>query len=96
MGVALLNLEPAYIGWTSKVQKKKCTFFISISKLIVIGTCLQVGTTLFCYLFKDQEKRPVAIIYLDGKPKFPFNKTNDEGNTYILRDGSKNSHPNFK
>jgi len=94
--VEQLKLEPAYIGWTSKVQKKKCTFFISISKLVVIGTCLQVGTTLFCYLFKDNEKRPVVLTYLDGKPSFNFDENKKEGNTYIIRDGSKNSHPSFK
>ena len=94
--MALLKLEPAYIGWTSKVQKKKCTFFISISKLVVIGTGLQVGTTLFCYLYKDEDKRPVVLTYLDGKPKFILNNNKKDGNTYILRDGSKNSHHSFK
>jgi len=97
-GVKLLELEPKYIGWTSKVQKKKCTFFISLSKLVVIGAHIQVGTNLFCYLFQDKDKRPVGLIYLDGKPKYPAERDRQlsENNTFLIREGSKNSHPRFK
>ena len=95
-GVVLLRLKPKYIGWTSKVQRKKCTFFISISKLVVLGTYIQVGSILYCYLFEDNKSRPVALIYLDGKPLFPTSTFAKESNAFILKDGSKNSHPSFK
>ena len=93
-GVLRLRIEPTFIGWKSKVQKKKCTYFISIDKHVVLGTCLSTGTSLFCYLCSDDEKRPVGLVYLDGKPKFPGNT--DGGRVYNLTGGSINSHPHFK
>ncbi|MFC1564087.1 hypothetical protein ACFL6G_04080 [candidate division KSB1 bacterium] len=91
-----MELEPKYIGWTSKVQKKKCTFFISLSKLVVLGACINIGKPLFCYLYQDKNKRPVGLIYLDGKPKDKLNLDYRENNTFIIREGSKNSHPTIK
>ncbi|NQV91601.1 hypothetical protein HQ489_03945 [Candidatus Woesearchaeota archaeon] len=57
------------IGWTSKIAQKRATLSISINKLIVIGCCLEKGQTLYCYLAKDENKRQVMVVYLDGKKK---------------------------
>lgn len=56
------------IGWISKIQKRKHTFFISISKLIAIGNMLDSKEKVYSYLAKKDD-RDVIVIYLDGKPK---------------------------
>ncbi|MEK6951838.1 MAG: hypothetical protein AABX29_02380 [Nanoarchaeota archaeon] len=55
------------IGWKSKITQKRSTFSISINKLVAIGSSLEKGQTLFSYLAKDKNKRPVMITYLDNK-----------------------------
>ena len=55
------------IGWESKVMQKRATFSISINKLVAVGSCIEKGQKLYCYLADDEEKRPIIIIYLDGK-----------------------------
>lgn len=55
------------IGWKSKVALKRATYSISINKLVAEGNCLEKGQELYCYLAEDEEKRPIIIIYLDGK-----------------------------
>ena len=57
------------IGWKSKIAQKRATFSISINKLVATGCSLEKGKTLYCYLAKDEEKRPIMIVYLDGKEK---------------------------
>ena len=57
------------IGWISKIMQKRATFSISINKLVAVGACLEKGNPLYCYLAEDGEKRPIIIIYLDGKKK---------------------------
>lgn len=57
------------IGWKSKVAQKRATFSISINKLIIIGNNIQKGQTLFSYLAKDENNRPIIITYLDKKEK---------------------------
>lgn len=57
------------IGWESKVMKKRATFSISINKLVAVGSCLEKGEILYCYLAEDETKRPTMIVYLDGKKR---------------------------
>ena len=57
------------IGWKSKVSQKRATFSISINKLVAIGRGLEKGQTLYCYLAEGKGKRPVMLVYLDGKEK---------------------------
>jgi hypothetical protein len=57
------------IGWKSKVAQKRATLSISISKVVAIGCGLEKGQSLFCYLAKDIEDRPVMLVYLDGKKR---------------------------
>ena len=57
------------IGWESKVMQKRATFGISINKLVAVGSCIEKGQKLYCYLADDEEKRPVIVIYLDGKQR---------------------------
>lgn len=64
-----LNIKLQNIGWKSKLTRKRATSSISINKLIVIGSSLQKGQILYSYLAEDQQKRPVIITFLDGKPK---------------------------
>ena len=64
-----LNIKLQNIGWKSKLTKKRATYSISINKLIVIGSSLQKGQILYSYLAEDQQKRPITITFLDGKPK---------------------------
>ena len=48
---------------------KRATFSISINKLVAEGNCLEKGNELHCYLAEDEDKRPIIIIYLDGKKR---------------------------
>jgi len=57
------------IGWISKVAQKRATFSISIFKPVALGSCLEKGQRLYCYCAQDEQKRPIIIIYLDGKSK---------------------------
>lgn len=57
------------IGWKSKVTLKRATFSISINKLVAVGSSLQKGQTLYCYLAADEQQRPLMVVYLDGKEK---------------------------
>ena len=57
------------IGWKSKVMQKRATFSISINKLVATGCGLVKGQGLFCYLAKDNDNRPLMVVYLDGKKK---------------------------
>lgn len=57
------------IGWKSKITQKRATLSISINKLVATGCCLEKGQTIYCYLAKDGHKRPVMIVYLDGKER---------------------------
>jgi len=57
------------IGWKSKIAQKRVTLSISINKLVAIGCGLEKGQTLYCYLAEDKDKRPIMLVYLDGKKK---------------------------
>lgn len=56
------------IGWVSKIQKRKHTFFFSIAKLVAIGSLLKNGDKIYSYTAEDQG-RNVIITYLDGLPR---------------------------
>ncbi len=57
------------IGWKSKIAQKRATLSISINKLVATGCSLEKGQTLYCYLAESKGKRPVIVVYLDGKEK---------------------------
>jgi len=57
------------LGWKSKIMLKRATYSISINKLVAEGNCLEKGQELYCYLAEDEEKRPIVVIYLDGKKR---------------------------
>jgi hypothetical protein len=57
------------IGWKSKVMQKRATFSISINKNVAMGCSIEKGQELFCYLAKDQDGRPVMMVYLDEREK---------------------------
>ena len=57
------------MGWKSKVTQKRATLSVSINKIVAIGCGLEKGQSLFCYLAKDKEDRPLMIVYLDSKKR---------------------------
>ena len=57
------------IGWQSRISQKRATFSISINKLVVNGACLEKRQKLHCYLAEDMSKRPIMIVYLDGRKR---------------------------
>ena len=63
-----MKLKSKGIGWISKIQKKRHTFFISVSKVVAIGNTLEKQQQLYSYL-SEENNREVIVIYLDGKPK---------------------------
>lgn len=69
------EIEFKNLGWVSKVQKRKLTYFLSISKVIAVGSVLDNGQRLYSYLSKDNQGRDIIIIYLDGNPRDKDKKT---------------------
>lgn len=57
------------IGWVSKIAQKRSTMSLSINKLVAIGSGLEKGQEIYCYLARDKENRLIIITYLDGKKK---------------------------
>lgn len=57
------------MGWKSRVTQKRTTLSISINKIVAIGCGLEKGQSLFCYLAKDKDDRPLMLVYLDGKER---------------------------
>ena len=57
------------MGWESKITQKRVTLSISINKLVAIGCGLEKSQSLFCYLAKDKDDRPLMLVYLDGKER---------------------------
>ena len=57
------------MGWKSKITQKRSTLSISINKLIATGSNLEKGQTLYSYLAKDEDERPIMITYLDNKKR---------------------------
>lgn len=64
-----MNISFDRIGWISKIAQKRATFSISILKPVALGTCLEKGQRLYCYSAQDEHKRPLMVVYLDGKQK---------------------------
>ncbi len=57
------------IGWKSKINLKRATYYISINKLVAEGCCLEKGKELHSYLAEDERGRDIIIIYLDGNKR---------------------------
>jgi hypothetical protein len=53
------------LGYISKLQKRKASFFINIDKRVVNGVNLSKGEELHCYFF-EHDRRPVFMVFLDG------------------------------
>jgi hypothetical protein len=58
-----------HLGWKSKVMQKRSTFSVSINKIVATGCNLTKGQSLYCYLAEDESKRPIIIVYLDGRKR---------------------------
>ena len=57
------------LGWKSKVMLKRATYSISINKLVAEGNCIEKGEEIYCYLAEDEDRRPIMVVYLDGKKR---------------------------
>ena len=66
--IVMVSLKFKEIGWISKIQKRKHTFFISIAKLVAIGSLLKNGDKAYSYT-ADIDGRNAIITYLDGEPR---------------------------
>lgn len=56
-------------GWKTLLQQRRGTSKITINKNVAVGAGLQKGQSLYCYLAKDREGRPMVVVYLDGKER---------------------------
>ncbi len=66
----IINPDFGCFGWTSPVQiNRKGTSRITINKMVATGLGLESGQKLFCYVAQDLQKRPMLVVYLDGKPR---------------------------
>jgi len=70
----MVSLKFKEIGWISKIQKRKHTFFFSIAKLVAIGSLLQKKDKVYSYMAEDNG-RNIIITYLDGEPRDKNKKT---------------------
>lgn len=70
----MVSLKFRDIGWVSKIQKRKHTFFFSIAKLVAIGSLLQKKDKVYSYISEDNG-RNIIITYLDGEPRDKNRKT---------------------
>jgi hypothetical protein len=68
-GEEKMKLKFLGVGWKSRVLLKRATFYISISKLVAQGCCLQKGEELSSYLAEDHAGRKMIVIYLDGEQR---------------------------
>jgi len=55
------------VGWQSKVQYNKGTFFVSVNKNIARGLGLSKGDILKSYLAKDSDDKLVIVSVLEAK-----------------------------
>ena len=67
------------IGWKSKLMLKRSTFSISINKVVAVGCNLVKGKELYCYLAEDEHKRPIIVVYLDGKRREDASPNRERG-----------------
>jgi hypothetical protein len=58
-----------WVGWTTRVGRRRTNYVITIDKMIVLGTGIRQGKILFSYLDEDKDGRPLMSVYLDGKPR---------------------------
>ena len=65
---SMASLKFKNIGWISKLQKRKHTFFFSIAKLVAVGNLLRNGDKVYSYM-AEKDGRNVIITYLDGMPR---------------------------
>jgi len=66
MNKDIVRIKFSGVGWKSKITLKRATFYISISKLVAQGCCLEKGEELSSYLAEDEKFRKMIVIYLDG------------------------------
>jgi hypothetical protein len=57
------------VGWQSKVQYNKGTFFVSVNKNIARGLGLSKGDILKSYLAKDSNDKLVIVSVLEKENK---------------------------
>jgi len=57
-----------YLGWVTRIEKKKSTFKITVNRQVSVGCGLKTGEEIFGY-YTSLNGRPVAIYYLDGKDR---------------------------
>jgi hypothetical protein len=57
------------VGWQSKVQYNKGTFFVSVNKNIARGLGLSKGDILKSYLAKDSDDKLVIVSVLEKENK---------------------------
>lgn len=81
----MVSLNFKNIGWMSKIQKRKHTFFFSIAKLVAIGSLLKNGDKLYSYT-AEIDGRNAIITYLDGMPREKEQRIESiEYNTFISK-----------
>jgi hypothetical protein len=64
-----LEVVSRVLGWISCVQVKRKTAYLSISRLVFMGACLNRSQKLYSYLVQDNNGRDIVLTFLDGNPK---------------------------
>jgi len=69
--IIIQKIEPKIncIGYATKIQKRRTTFYITINRVIAVGSGLKAGDELFSYLCEDPKGRSILVTYLDGEQR---------------------------
>jgi len=57
-----------FLGWKTKVEKKRLSFKLTVNKYVAVGCGLCRGQEIFGY-YTTIDGRPVAFYFLDGKER---------------------------
>ena len=65
----VLDSRPGSFSWITPCQVKRGIYRMTLNKVFALGACLTRGMKLYCYQESSRERRPIIVIYLDGKPR---------------------------
>jgi hypothetical protein len=56
-----------FLGWKTKLVKKRCSYYVVIDKRVLRTTLIAPGTHIYSYFGYDDAGRPIMVTFLDAK-----------------------------
>ena len=63
-----MEIEFVGFGWKVHLRKKRYTYFLTLTKELVIGNALKQGDELYYYLVNVRGRKGI-LLFLDGKER---------------------------